>query len=464
MAEQPDLGFNQRDLGHGAAETILHPAVALALLVTIVFLLWRPRIQIIVPMMMTLFLVPRGQEIYVAGQHFYVLRIVILMGLVRLAQEKFRIAGGLNGIDKAFLLWASYRGMAGMLTRPGDTIAAQIATSVQVFGGYFLLRYLIRDEEDIARSARVLAVTTAVLGACMLIEYTRMINVFGYLGGAPWFPEVRNGQIRAQATFGHSILAGCFGATLIPLFFWLWKNGKDKALAIVGMTGSTVMMFTASSSTPVLAWVAGVGALLLWPIRGSMRTVRWGLVLTLVTLALVMKAPVWFIIAHVNVTGSSGGYDRAELIDVCVRHIKDWWLIGSNNYGNWGWDMWDLSDQFVAEAEVGGLASLVFFIAMISRGFGRLGTMRRQVDGKRQWLLWSLGAVMLSHIFAYFGVSYWDQTQMWWFAFLAMISAATIALDNSSPAIEISSAQAGVVPEPAPAEWFWAPGLPTSKE
>jgi len=79
-------------------------------------------------------------------------------------------------------------------------------------------------------------------------------------------------------------------------------------------------------------------------------------------------------------------------------------------------------DQFVAEAEKGGMVTLVCFIAVISRSFSRLGMMRKQVDRKKQWLLWSLGAVMLAHIFAYFGVAYWDQTEIWWFAFLAMIS------------------------------------------
>jgi hypothetical protein len=88
--------------------------------------------------------------------------------------------------------------------------------------------------------------------------------------------------------------------------------------------------------------------------------------------------------------------------------------------------MWDMSDQFVAEAETGGLLALILFVALISKCFGRLGTMRKRVAPERQWLLWCLGSVMLAHIFAYFGVAYWDQTQIWWFAFLAMISAATI--------------------------------------
>ena len=110
--------------------------------------------------------------------------------------------------------------------------------------------------------------------------------------------------------------------------------------------------------------------------------------------------------------------------------------------------MWDLSDQFVAEAEMGGMVTLVCFIAMISRSFSKLGTMRKQLDRKKQWLIWSLGSVMLAHLFAYFGVAYWDQTQIWWFAFLAMISAATVALQKAPANVD----DADAIPGP-----FWSP-------
>ena len=92
--------------------------------------------------------------------------------------------------------------------------------------------------------------------------------------------------------------------------------------------------------------------------------------------------------------------------------------------------MWDLSDQFVAEAETGGLITLALFIAILSRSFSRLGKMRKQAEPHEQWLCWCLGSVMLAHTVAYFGVSYWGQFEIWWYAFLAMISAATAPLNR----------------------------------
>jgi hypothetical protein len=317
-----------------------------------------------------------------------------------------------------------------MVTNWPNSIGESTAFFMASLWAYFALRCFIQDEEDFIRAAKTLAVATIILGPFMLFENRAGVNLFGvYLGGVEAVPEVRNGMARAQATFGHAILAGCFGATLLPLFVWLWR--KHRLMGVVGIVGSSMMVFTTESSTPLMAYVAGITALLCWPIRNFMRLLRWGIVLIVLGVALAMSAPVWFIIAHIDPVGNSGGWDRAMLIDTCVRHFPDWWLHGTNQMGGWGFDMWDLSDQFVAEAQLGGLVTITCFLALISISYSRLGRMRRRAEPKDQWLLWCLGAVMTAHIFSYFGVAYWDQTQVWWFAGLAMISASTIPLNRA---------------------------------
>jgi hypothetical protein len=432
LDQHPEYGgSNLPAYGGGATQTIMHPAVMLALVLAIILLLVLPRKYAILPFLILIFLCPRGQQFYLAGQHWYVLRILGIVGLVRLAKEHFEISGGLNGIDKAFIVWAIYRGICPVLQfKEVGLIPGQVGLWLETFGTYFLLRHLIQGEEDIARAAKSFALLALILGACMLNETIHKVDVFGYLGGAPLTPVVRSGSIRAQAVFAHAILAGSCGATLLPLFFWLWKSRKSKPLAIIGAVGCSLMVYASASSTPLFAYAGGLLGLALWPFRRSMRQVRWGIVLTLVGLHLVMKAPVWLLIARVNPMGSSDAYGRAMLMDNLIRHFWDWWLIGSNQTANWGWGMWDLCNQFVAEGEVGGLLTLVCFLAIISRSFSRLGKMRWRVEGdrKEEWLFWCLCAVMVAHIFAFFGISYFDQTRVWWWAFLAMISAATVGL------------------------------------
>jgi hypothetical protein len=207
------------------------------------------------------------------------------------------------------------------------------------------------------------------------------------------------------------------------LFISLCFNTKTKVVGVLGIAGATVMTLTSNSSTPLLAYGAAIAGLCCWPFRKKMRVFRWGLVLMLVILHLAMKAPVWALIARIDLTGSSSGFHRYMLVDQCIRHFGDWWLIGVKNYDNWGFDTWDLSNQYVGYALTGGLATLVSFILVIRGSFSRLGAARRRVqaDRKREWYVWCLCAALFSHVVAYFGIGYFDQVQVAWYALLAII-------------------------------------------
>jgi hypothetical protein len=298
--------------------------------------------------------------------------------------------------------------------------------------GYLLLRSLIQDEEDSFLVIKCFAGLMVILGAAMIYEQMKTVNVFGLLGGVVAVPEVRDGKIRSQAVFQHALTAGTFAATAIPLFFLLWKNGKAKLLSVVGIVGATVMTVTTQTSTSLLTYAAGILAVFAWPLRKKMKRVRTAIVVALISLHLVMKAPVWFVIARIDLTGSSSSYHRAELIDQFINHFSSWWLIGTKDAATWGWDMWDAQNMYVSVGEAGGLAALFFYILVISRSFARIGEARKRAKNKqRQWFLWFLGAALFSNVIAFFGVNYFDQSRIAWFALISMISACTIPLANS---------------------------------
>jgi len=94
--------------------------------------------------------------------------------------------------------------------------------------------------------------------------------------------------------------------------------------------------------------------------------------------------------------------------------------------------MWDAQNMYVSVGEAGGLAALVFYILVISRSFARIGEARKRAKNKQQqWFLWFLGAALFANVVAFFGVNYFDQSRMAWFALISMISACTIPLANS---------------------------------
>ena len=441
--------------GGGAAESSLSPVVLVALLVAVVLIFLLPRRFLVVPFLSVAFLVPIGQTLVVGGVHLFVARIVILAGLSRLVTAKFSgtgslFAGGFNSIDKVFACWAVAQALAFMiLYNQTAAIVNQLGFLWDSLGGYFLLRFAIHDEEDIRRATKVFAVIALIAAVAMVNEQWTRSNVFGFIGGISR-PDIRDGKVRSQGPFSHAILAGVYAATIVPLFLRLWSSKKDRLFALVGILGAITMVIACGSSTPLGACVAAIGALCLWPLRRNMRTLRWGLVVTVLGLALVMKAPVWFILAHIDLVGGSSSYHRALLVDTCIRRFGDWWLLGASNNDKWGWDMWDVQNEFVAQALRGGLTSLVLFIMIVSRAFGRLGIARKSVETNRPnaWLMWTLGAVILGHVVAFFGADYFDQTKYWWYASLAIVSAATAPLLTKSKkpmAVELSSEDPGIM-------------------
>jgi hypothetical protein len=418
--------------GGGLQETLLHPIVLVAMVVSVILILFLPRKYVIVPVLLTSLVVPMAQQVVVGGLHLFVMRIVILIGCARMLITKASsqdelLAGGFNAVDKWFTLWAVFRTLTALVLYASiPAVIGECGFLWDVFGGYFLFRFLIRDREDITRSAKVLVLIAVVVAAGMLNEKIHFQNIFGFLGGVPIIPTIRQGTIRAQGPFMHAILAGTFGGTLVPLFFWLWKVAKSKFLAVIGVISSTIIVVSAASSTALMAFGGGILAICFWPFRKKMRKVRWGIVILLISLHLVMKAPVWFVISHIDIVGGNSSYQRAYLIDQFIRHFGDWWLLGTYQSDSWGVDMWDHTNQFVAEGEGGGLVTLVCFIAMISVSFGMIGKARKAIEGdkEKEWMLWILGAALFAHIVGYFGISYFDQTRVAWFALLAMISAA----------------------------------------
>jgi Ca2+/Na+ antiporter len=131
-----------------------------------------------------------------------------------------------------------------------------------------------------------------------------------------------------------------------------------------------------------------------------------------------------------------------------IKHVADWWLIGTHDNVNWGWDMWDQCNQFVLEGQTGGLVALTCFIAMIAICFRKIGIARKAVEGdpKKEWLFWLLGAVLFAQVMVFIGLDYFDQSKFVWYALLAMIPVATMSARKSAA----RNSQRALVPDPIP--------------
>lgn len=133
--------------GGGAAATLLHPLVAVGVLVAIVLIQSLPRKKGIVPFLVAGLMIPWGQVLVVGGMHFTMMRILILFGLARAAWTKARssedwFGTGFSGIDQAMVLWLTLTFVVTTLQwMSSEMLVATLGNMVDALGGYLVVRF-----------------------------------------------------------------------------------------------------------------------------------------------------------------------------------------------------------------------------------------------------------------------------------------------------------------------------------
>jgi hypothetical protein len=314
--------------------------------------------------------------------------------------------------------------------------------------GYYVIRCLIRNRDDVRSAIQALGCLCVILAASMTYEYATNHNLASWLGAPSQatFDKLRDGKVRAQGSFAHAILAGTVGATLFPIFFGFLVN-PDKMSRLFGglATAATcTIVIVSTSSGPYITFGAAILGLLAWPFRNRTGLIKWGLIGIVVGLHLVMQDPVWALLYKARFIGGGSGYHRYQLIDQSIKHFSEWWLIGTKNNWQWGYDMWDLANHYVACAVTGGLITLFLFCLMLHRTYVVLSTYRAAAvargDKGVEWRAWTLTVSVMAHSVAYFGISYFDQTKVLWVAFLAVVIAASLQFETEPAAVSRAAA------------------------
>lgn len=396
----------------------------------------------------------QGQDLDI-GFNFTAIRLVLLAGLIRVIVRGELRQLQFNAIDRALIAY-SLSILIISVIRSG-TVAAlvyQIGCLYNIFLSYFVLRSLLVDKEDVrAVLARVtfLIVPIALL---MVFESVTNRNIFSAFGGVWEYGMIRDGYVRSQGAFRSPITAGAFGATFAMLFAGVLFARGERRTAIVGLAASIVIVISAHSSGPLMGFMLGLVGLACWNFRQYTRLIRWGIVLSLVGLDMVMKAPVWFLMGRVSDVVGGGGYFRAHLIDQFIKHFSSWCFLGTSNTGDWmptqlEFGGADLTNQFVADGVNGGLLGLILSVVLVVCCFQRVGRSLRQIEGGDlgdQKLIWTLGSTLVGSIGILFSVTYFDQSQVIWYFLLSCIACDLISKQASSKAAEEVTAE-GALPE-----------------
>ncbi|NNE19576.1 MAG: hypothetical protein HKN10_13965 [Myxococcales bacterium] len=185
----------------------------------------------------------------------------------------------------------------------------------------------------------------------------------------------------------------------------------------LGTIGSLFIVAACASSTPVLSvLIAGTGvALFRWRRH---RTRMWlGLLALLMSLHVVMEAPVWHLMARADFTGGSTGWHRYKIFDAFVENFSEWYLVGEPDPLSWGvWEMRDVTNMYIAQGLNGGLLGLIAFLLVLIFAWGNVGralnTRSVARSLKHQWISWCIGVAIFLHAVTFLGVGYFGQMRV----------------------------------------------------
>jgi len=390
-----------------------------------------------------------GQVVEVGPFHFTVIRILVALGVCRVLVKRERISGGLRPLDKAMVGWAAWAVASSFFHEDiPATLVNHLGLVFDGLGFYFLLRVFISGSEGVWLAAKIVIILLVPVALEMISEHFSGRDMFAVFGGMSELSEVRGGKIRANGPFAHSILAGTVGAVCMPLAFLFWR--KNRKLCLLGIAATGAMVVTSSSSGPILTTLFVLLGLGCWKIRERMRLVRRMAVLIVVILNVIMDAPVYYLLARIDLTGSSTGWYRSRLIESTISHFNEWWLGGTDYTRHWmptgvPWspDHCDITNYYIRMGVLGGLPLMVLFIRVLVVAFQTVGSglrFRPDAPFEDRFMIWTLGAILFGHVATWMSVSYFDQTVVFLYLLLAAIGSLPVAPSRATHSVEAATA------------------------
>jgi hypothetical protein len=411
--------------------TVVHPIGMTVLVILCLVMFLVPRRWMFAPMIVLACFIAPAQRVMLAGLNWDFARILVLAGWARLVLRREIRPLSWGAIDRCVLALA-VAGVAIYFIRVGtwDSLKYRLGWGYDIVAFYFLLRQCFLGDFDVRRVAVVFAILSVPVAAFFTLEFLTKRNVFSVFGGISEFTWIRDGRLRCQGAFAHPIIAGVFWGTSVPIIATAWWSPKvtTRLLCIVGLVGATVIVLASNSSTSVAALAMSILAMCAIGLRGFMPPLRWTALGVVFALHMVMKAPVWHLVARASAYDSSTGYHRFMVIDQAIRHFNEWWLVGIDS--TWHWDVEDITNEFVFTGIEGGLLTVLCFVAVIGFAFRDVGRAWRRNPRDRVHVAttWMLGAVLFVHCTTFIGLSYFGQAKMVWQLGIAMIgSLASVA-------------------------------------
>lgn len=426
----------------------MNPAALILLLVCGIATLAAPRRWAPLPLLIGCCYMTIGQVMEIGPFNFNIFRILLGFGVIRVVVKGEHINGRLNAIDKMVLAWGVWVFLASFFHKftPGSGPVFAMGAIYNMALPYFLLRIWCRNMREMEIMVSTIAILLVPVAIAMWVEKITIQNPFAIFGGVLEIPFIREGKVRASGPFAHAILAGTVGATCLPLMFVIWKSRR--AVAVLGSVACIAMVFASDSSGPLMSLIFGIFAVCMWPYRRLTRFAMQALVVVYILLSFVMSRPPYYLISRIDLTGGSTGWHRSALIDSFLSHFHEWWAFGTDRTKHWmpnasgpTPEHTDITNFYISFAILGGLMSLLLILAILWRAFTWVGITTRSHTGvttRTKFVGWCLGSSMFAHATTSISVAYFDQSVIFFWATLSLISSFhSFAQQQSSSAVAL---------------------------
>jgi len=315
--------------------------------------------------LLTIFLItillPISME--VAGLRLSPNRLYLLVFSVPFAIKVIQgAAGRFTFVDLTFILFGLWIMLALVVSHGTERIPFAGINVVEMVGGYFVGRILVRNLQDYNAMIRFILIAMAYLLPVALIEATtgKMIlpDLFRIVFDAPYRGDSAYGRMgleRVYSVFDHPILFGLFCSTALANVFYLFA--ARPTLALFAATFTLGMSFLSLSSAPLLACAMQIGLLVWNRIMGG----RWTLFLILSVILYVAldlasnRTPITIIIETMTFNSGTGwtriatnqfgwasvwtypifglGFNDWARPDWLTSSVDNFWLVTAMRYG-----------------------------------------------------------------------------------------------------------------------------------
>lgn len=389
--------------------------------------------------------ITQGQAIFLAGFNIFPTRLLSLVAFVRVWKKKEFDFSEVTKLDKLLFCLSTYT-LVLYLIRTREGWGYQVGSATDAILTYFACRGLIQDFEDFDWVLKKFIILAVPFVAILWVERTTGRNLFDFMGGLMVGYYNRNGHPRCMGSFRHPSLMGSVGGTFLAMYIAQVVRKKDLRSTWIGIAACLGMIVASNSGGPVNAAAAGLVAWAIWKFRPQMRAVRWTILVLLIFLASVMKAPIYYLPAKVSAITGGGGYHRSYLIEMAIKDFGKWAFDGIELTETADWFPYvleatggaDMTNYFLSYGVRGGIGASVLLLWLVIEAYSKLGSALAVCRGpagdrNKELVLWGMGAVMTAHLFNWFGISYWDQFYVIWYMHLAMMGSLSQAVLNPKP-------------------------------